>query len=786
MSAVEPASTEPTGTGRGADWVSVVGASALTVLAIVGFESSYGGVRYLAVGAIGTGLGAIVALVSRRLGVGVPLSVLAAVAVYAVVGGVVALPEYAVGGVGPSLDTVGRAMSMAVTGWKELITTTPPVGSTGDLMVVPMAAGFWAAFASASLAMRLRFAPAALVPPLVAHGTSVATGVDTPASLLLQGSLFGAVALGWLAWREQQRRPLLLAADRLTGRVPVAVALLVVAFGVGHVGSDLVPLSAPDRSIWRQTVVPPFDPREHPSPLAGYRDYVKQASARTGDGDPVLLTVEGLPSDVPVRLATMDTYDGLTWQVSAGDAAAPSLADSGSFERVGVSIDPDHPGDEATVTIEVGSYSDVWVPDVGEVIELRFTGSRGGSERDRALADAFRYNRATDTAVTGMRLQPGDRYTMRVRLPHIQPNLAGTVIEPQVPKIGVTASVESLAQTLASPDLLATADTGARLDQVRDQMVEFGTYSDGDKEAGHVQSKAGHSAFRLTDFVKQYPDRPLIGNAEQYSSAFALLFRDLGKVPTRVVMGFLPSAASTAEPVEIHASEVEAWVEVPVADRGWVPIFPTPPRDQISVATRAPRQPEPDYRTQNPPPPPIIDPEFDAPATARGEAEGAERETKGQELAGGRLGWLAAPAARAVAAVSTPFVLLASAAVTISLLKRRRRRLRRSTGPGHRRIAAGWSEVTDFARDLGRPVPATTTRRESAEFVGDGSVALAVRADEAVWSGAEPSDDDVEAFWSDVEAYLVTTAGSLGRLERLRARTSLESLRTGRRTRRVT
>jgi hypothetical protein len=66
----------------------------------------------------------------------------------------------------------------------------------------------------------------------------------------------------------------------------------------------------------------------------------------------VMFTVEGLPVDVPVRLATMDAYDGLVWQVSAGDAEEPSLDNSGAFERVGASIPPEYDGDLADVVIQ--------------------------------------------------------------------------------------------------------------------------------------------------------------------------------------------------------------------------------------------------------------------------------------------------------------------------------------------------------------------------------------------------------------------------------------------------
>lgn len=758
------------------DLISFAGAVGLTALAVVGFRSSYGGTSAVVVGAVAALLGASVGLAATKARLPVAAAIAAAVGVYAIAGGVLALPEHAIAGIFPSLDTVGRSLRLAVTGWKELITTAPPVGRTGDLMVIPVATGFWSSFAAMTLASRLRASPPALAPPTIAHGLSIATGVNEPAALVAQGVAFGALSIAWLAWREHRRRPLLESSAVSRRQIPAAAGLLTIAFVMGQFGAGALPFANDDRDIWRQTVTPPFDPRQYPSPLAGYRDYVKEAGRPDGD-DPVIFTIEGLPEDVPVRLATMDTFDGVVWQVSAGDAEQPSLADSGSFERVGAAIEPDFDGDIAEVTVTIGAYTDVWIPDVGEVIDIRFTGSSGGSDRDNELAREFRYNRATDTAASRVGLRPGDRYTMRVVLPPVARDLSGAIVEPDVPRIGNTVAVSDLAEKLATTELLAVADTGERLDRIRDEMREFGVYSDGDRGRNHIRSQAGHSAFRLTQFVQEYPDRQLVGNAEQYAAAYGLLFRDVGRVPTRVVMGFLPDEPSLDATVEVRASDVEAWVEVPVQQLGWVAVFPTPPRDQIARTSTAPRQPEPDYRTQNPPPPPLLDPEFENPATARGDAEGSATEQRGEAAAASGHAWWTSPAARIAGIALTPILLAVASLGAIVLLKHRRRERRRTTGPNYARISAGWREMTDFALDSGRPIPRTTTRRESAAFVGEGALALATRADEAVWSGREPTDDEVNAFWADLEDFMRQAEQKMATIERLRTKASVESLR---------
>jgi hypothetical protein len=561
----------------------------------------------------------------------------------------------------------------------------------------------------------------------------------------------------------------------------------VIAGVVGYLlGPSLPGAEASDRDIWRQTVTPPFDPRQYPSPLNSYRDYVKpgyDANGEPRDAE-VVFTVEGLPEGVPVRLATMDAYDGLVWQVSAGEPGNPSLNDSGSFERIGAELSPQFDGETAQVAVTIGDYNDVWIPDVGEVVKMRFTGSAGGPERDRALSESFRYNRATDTAATTLRLQEGDRYEMTVVLPPVLDDMAGEVIDPDVARIGATRPIAEIPQALATPDLLVINDTAERLDRVRDLMVETGAYSDGDIEAGQIRARAGHNAARMVEFVQDFPRTPFVGNAEQYASAYALLFRDLDSLPTRVVMGFKPSEASLDGPVEVLSTEAEAWVELPVQDLGWVGIFPTPPRDQLSSTTSSPQQPEPDYRTQNPPPPPLLDPEFDQPATASGDAQSPDDQqddaddTSDAAADDSSLGdVLTSPVAVGAGIVLAPFALLAVFGGIVAFIKARRRKRRRERGAPHQRIANGWNEVTDFALDMGKPVPHSTTRREAAAFIGDSTTTLADRTDAAVWGGRELTEDQVNSYWDELSATLGSMKGQLGFVDRVKATISLQSLK---------
>ncbi len=773
-----------------ADAIDAGAVLGFTLIALWAYRSSYGGVAFMVVGAVGGLLAIVLVHVAARLRWPWFVTAAAGVMVYAVAASVLALRHRCLAGVVPTPDSLLDALSSAASTWKELLTTSPPVGATGDLMVLPVFVGFATAFLIQAVARGMRCVALALVPPLVALALGIAVGTDRAVSVVLHGAVLIVAMVAWFAWREQRRRPILegLGADRR--RVVAAVGVLAVAAVAGYAIAPSLPgaAAASEREIWRQTVVPPFDPRDYPSPLAGYRDYVKLGYDARGEraDAAVMFTIEGLPAGIPVRLATMDAYDGLVWQVSGGDPDNPSLRDSGSFERIGASLPADFAGETAEVTVTIREYSDVWVPDVGEVLSLTFTGSEGGPARDRELATSFRYNRATDTAATPVRLRAGDRYVMKVRLPHLLDDISGHQVMVDVTPIGQARSVSEITQAIGTPDLLLISDTAERLDRVRDLMVATGAYSDGDIAAGHIRAKAGHSAYRLVEFAGRFPREPFIGNAEQYAAAYALLFRDLDHLPTRVVMGFRPTEPSLDAPVDVVQTDIDAWVEVPVDGLGWVAIHPTPPRDQIASATTSPQQPEPDYRTQNPPPPPLVDPEFEQPATASGDAKPLDEEPEVNEDRdeGGDPGQN--PIASAIssryvvtgAIVLSPFLAMLAGGLTVIAVKTWRRRRRRSRGAAHQRIANGWLEVTDLATDLGRAVPPTTTRREAAAFVGSGAAtALAERTDATVWGGSALSDAEVEAYWAELTATLGAMRAELGRWARLRAAMSPRSLR---------
>src|SRR5699024_11694880 len=134
-----------------------------------------------------------------------------------------------------------------------------------------------------------------------------------------------------------------------------------------------LPGSTRERYVLRDEVVPPFEPLTEPSPLAGYRNYTDEDRR-----EDEILTVTGLPLGERIRIASMDRYNGLVWQVS-GDGS--DLA--GEFRHVGTNLPTDLDGSPAELEIEVHRPHGVWMPLAGDVATITIPDGRAEQLADQ-------------------------------------------------------------------------------------------------------------------------------------------------------------------------------------------------------------------------------------------------------------------------------------------------------------------------------------------------------------------------------------------------------------------
>ncbi|NUU16696.1 transglutaminase domain-containing protein [Cellulomonas humilata] len=725
-------------------------------LALVPLLEVYGGLSALPALVGGLLLGTVVAALGAARGWSAITVVAVLLVVYVLAGGALAAPGTTVAGVVPTPQTAVDLARGAASTWKQVLTLQPPVGTDGTLLVAMYVLALVGSAVAVSVALRARTAAvaasAALV-PVVATIAAIVLGTRRPTvAPLVTGLVLVLVLLPWASWR----------AGLLRARRVVATGVLTaVAVAAGVLGAPLV-AGGTERLVVRDELVPPFDPRDYPSPLSAFREFVKK------DADAVLFTVTGLPENARVRLATMDRYDGVVWNV-AGDGSAQA---SGEFRRVGAEIETNVRGDRAHVDIEIGALGGVWLPTVGQATSIDLA--------DPDDAGALRYNDATGAAVLTGGLRTGLEYGVDVVVPRepddtevgsapesdiAQPALAG------VPDIaGVTAA--DVARDAGNPVQISSA--------LATWLSEQGFFSHGMDVSG-TESLSGHGADRITTLLG---GDLMVGDGEQYAAAMALMVREMG-LPARVVMGFIPEDGASDGPVAVTGDDVQAWVEVAFQGFGWVAFDPTPPPEQTPQEEDQEKPSEPNPQVVQPPPPPpaaVTPPDED---TEQPQTDDPDAEDDGNALL-----WRIV---RVAGIAAVPLLVLATPLLVVVALKARRRRRRRRSADPVVRVAGGWDEVLDTARDLRRPAGSLATRNESARtlaasfadapggaLVASRVGALARTADHAVFSRDDPSGAHATAYWADVRETVDAMTHSVGWRRRMRARVSTASLRNSR------
>lgn len=742
-------------------WVLDLGAVlALLLVPIIGFQPTFDSPLYLVAALGGLVLGMSLAVLGRALRWGILLIAAATVVVYFLFGGALALPHTTVAGVIPTLETIRLLGLGTFMSWKQLLTTVAPVATDGGHLIVPFLLALVAAVLTASLALRLRSAAWALIPAAAFLAIEIALGTSEPIVPVIQGVVFGLVAVAWLAvrqaWQPQTAAISVGEGSAARGagvrRLLMGAAVIAIAALVGVATSAFAAPSSP-RYVLRDVVIPPFDIREFPSPLQSFRAYVRDHP------DEALFTARGLPEGARVRLATMDAYNGTVYNVSDSGTGTSS-----AFTPARTNMSADAEGTPATVHVEIGALEGVWMPEAGAVRSVTFDGDRADDLRRTA-----HYNESTTTGVVTAGLQEGDEYTLQAVIPEVPSDeqLGDQSFAPlKMPKQeGVP---ESLAEIAA--EAVAAAETPVEQARALQQMLsEGGYFSHG--LAGQPLSRAGHGAERIQTLLGS---QQMVGDDEQYATAMALLAGQLG-IPARVVMGFYPAEDEAAESSFTATGDtLHAWVEVAFEDAGWVPFDPTPPEDQVPSDQTTKPKADPKPQVLQPPPPPQE--QVDLPPTVADD-RGSDDEN-GFDAA---LLWTIVTIGVGVLGI---LAVLLAPFIVIGALKAARRRQRREAARAADRISGGWDELVDRASDYGAPVRAGSTRQEDAGVLtaalAEPRVAtLAMRADAQVFGPVEPTPDDIEAFWTQVDEIVGGMGSGRSLWQRLRARLSVRSLLEG-------
>ena len=739
-------------------------------IASVALWPIYQSVSIVVLVAVTTVVGSAIAILGALFRWSAPVVLAATVVAFLLFGVPLAVPLQSLYGVLPTLDGLWQLVSGVALGWKQLLTITLPVGNYQGLLVPAFVLVLATSVVSLTIALRAKRGGLAAFGPLALFVVAIALGPDYATLPIALSLALIVTSLVWLMWRRWYARRAAIrrlarearSTDGTGAAVPsdhrlfgirtivAAGVILAIAGTAGVAGASYAPPTGP-REVARSSVVQPFDPRDYVSPLSGFRRYWQPATANE-----VLFSVSGLPAGGRIRIATLDTYDGVVYSV--GSEAVTS--ESGSFTRVPYRFDQSAvSGQTVNLDVTVADYSGVWVPTAGQLEAIDFTGSRATK-----LRDEFYYNDTAGTAAVIGGLRSGDDYSLEAVLP-TQPNDAAiAALRPGAAVVpGITVLPEET-ESVLDRYIDGVDGDGNRLAAMIAGLKADGYVSHGVGE-DEPTSRSGHSADRITQLLT---DQRMIGDAEQYAVTAALMARQLG-FPARVVFGFVPDVRANGA-TQVTGDSVSAWIEVNTADFGWVTVDPNPPVREIPE--ELPEEPTTVSRPQSVIPPQSLQPDRPADQTPQ-ETTPDEPEANDAWLAIVLLvariaGWVAL----GLAVVVSPFLLIIAAKV-------RRRRLRRRAATPLARISGGWQEYRDAIVDHGVDVPATATRREVALTVGGSQpTILAAISDRAVFSPREPSVEEADKVWKAVTELSANLGRGTTRWQKLKALISLRSLGT--------
>jgi len=734
--------------------------AALCLLGLLGWSTTFDSLWFLGVGAIGLVLG--IACVHVATGLRLPwwVGLLASGMAYFVVGGAVALRRDLVAGVAPSRATIVDLAHLAVAGWKHLLTTVPPVGSEAGYLVLPWLLGLVFGVVGYSIARATSSPFAVLLAPFVLFCLIILLSRPVPGHVMIQGLGAAGLAVGWAILRAQRRRRLVGTGTVRASRILTGTALVLAAGLVGFLAGPVLPgTAATPRLVLRTYVQPPIDVSSYPSPLPGF---VKFASAARGEYfDIALLSTTGLDAGAMLRIAVLDQYTGLGWS-----ASGTSILGSG-FRRVGAVLPTTIAGPGTPITVTVtDAYAGLaelnpWIPAVGPSMTVTFQGDNAKAHLNNLGYDADK----GQALVTGRRRGGATVDLVSTPVPWVAgddtPSPGGVVVVPTSASDFAASAIDTLA-----------ADGQTPWDRLMNVGRAFaaGFWSDGSKD-GEGRYLPGNGQGRLAYF---FAAPQLVGSDEQYAAAFALAANRLG-YPARVGFG-----ARVPDGGVVAGKNIIPWVEIDTA-QGWQAV---PTELYIPDRNRSPEQLPPDRTTNDhaldvPPPRPQEPPgtldDLTTKATAGRGHPTEDQEPPAEVVAGPLVRW------GIYAGTAAGGVLLL--VVLIGVVKALRTVRRRVGGSPAQRIAGGWQDMLDRARDLGYPaVGDQLTRREQSGQLGLAPAqSLAVSADRVMFSPAAPDTVTARGFWGEVDGAKRALMKQRGPVRRMLARVNPRSLASGHR-----
>lgn len=653
------------------------------------------------------------------------------------------------GGPLPTGDAVRTVWAALLDSPHAILTTILPVPGEPELLVLPHAVVWLAAFTSAELALRTRTALLPAVPAVIAFGFPVVLGVDGPGSNIPYATALVAFAALLVLLRSRA------AASGVRGLAVALPFVGVLAVAAGLLGPQAPGLSSREPYDLRQEVDPPVQHPESASPLDQIGAWMQYPDTKlfkvraTGPGAP-----DGGDDSVNWRLAVLDRFNGAKWTSGAelarsgGRVPRERGADPGSRERL-----------EQRFTVQ--ELPGIWLPVADRPSEVE------APEGTEVSVDPSSGVIATSAdGSTGAKANAGLEYTAVSRLPRYD-----------VKRLQYAATTDNQ----ADKKIPLTDESGQPIAAVK-------TFQDAATKATEGSSYPYQQAVKLADWLREnYKFDPNAvpghtyrnleyfltsgkrGTSEQFAASFAVLARTLG-LPARVAVGFRTGTETGSDTRQVTGADALAWPEVEFKGIGWVPFYPTPGEATEEGTSVAPAG-QPKERKK-------VDEEVaEQPRTSDPAKPEKDEQAGGAAQDGGLPVWVYPPLA--VLLLATAYCLYA-----LWLPYRRRSRRRRAADSGLRVLGA-WEQIVERLTEIGLPPTSAHTATEVASFgskkvggaAGEHLPALAKLVNEVGYAGRKPDTTSANAAWLHCDAIEKVVVRSVNRRARLRRTLHPRSLR---------
>jgi hypothetical protein len=734
------------------------------MVALFGFGTTFDSWYYLAVSAIGVAIGLVVAHIIAALRWDWTIGLVGAVGAYFLFGGAIAVRQDLIGSVLPTWPTLIELWNLLIHGWKQLVTTLPPVSGTGRFLALPFVLALVASAGAYGLARAYKALAWPVLPLAGLFGLVIALGTDISHAdlsytLLPQGLLWVLLMVTWNSYRSRTRSRLATGARTFRfSRLAGGVGILLAAALAATVTAPYLPGVNSTREIIRNHVQVPIENSPYHGPLASFRKFSSESQKDRYYYDKTLLTVEGAEPGSLLRFAVLDSYDGWVW-----GASGSGFLKVGS--RIPTTIDGvPMTGDAVNMTVTIGqTYAEqaplnVWVPNLGYATEISFNGDNA-RQHDQGLV----YDMRKGQGLVLDQFKSNDVFQVTsIKTPTIT---SADDLNQEIVPSGMILVPAERTEFLAADLALMSEGKLAPWDQLKATAVSFanGSWSDGTEGPGREQYRPGHGQGRLKTFLEGLPN--CVGSDEHYAAMFALFANRIG-YPARVVFGATMPVLGN----EVRGQDVTVWVEIRTTD-GWVAIHPSvfiPDRENFTADERPKIQDDPNEVSPVPEKKPKEPNTDELGGEASGDITPPFDPPKPGDLPA--WGWVAV-------GTGSSLGLLFLLTTLLLIIKGVRAWSRRTRGTYVNRIAAGWADAIDRARDVGIKVTAAQTRTEQAlGMAGTPLLALAASSERAMFQPAAPDREIVTAYWDEVRALKAELLGERRGLKKLWSRITPRSL----------